>query len=499
MIITRRVEEVNKALEELLKEISVPDTKYEEAIFSYESVGTWLSAEGSNIAKYEPQIYPQGSFALGTAIKPINGNDYDVDAVCLLQTKPENITQKELKDLVGNRLKANAAYNNMLDPKDGGRRCWTLKYADSRNFHIDILPAIPDGSIQFNDSTFRNNIDNQKILITDNTNVNYESISKDWNKSNPQGYVNWFQHEMEERIKTRSGEIFNASESVETMPVYKRKTTLQKVVQLLKKHRDIHYSTNDDKPISVIITTLATKAYNGEDDLIEALQNIIQNMGRFIERKADGEYWVQNPVRLEENFADKWKECPTKAFIFFEWLGRVKNIVSDLFDESKNVSETIEFAYGDSKQDVEINYPTVKKSQYMSNPFFNVSYRERPLWLMKPDSDVNISATFKPNIHGDRIEFYPNNGVALPKNGSLQFKLKTNVQKPYETQLQVVNTGNEANDAKDLRGKYFSSFYIDSDVHRETTRYKGKHMIQALIIKNGTCVARSEEFIVNIQ
>lgn len=499
MITTRRIEEVNKALEELVQEISVPDAKYEEARDSYEAVGNWLSADDSNISKYEPQIYPQGSFALGTAVKPINGNDYDVDAVCLLQANPENITQKDLKELVGNRLKSHTTYNDMLDPKDGGRRCWTLKYADSRNFHIDILPAIPDGSIQFDYSTYRNNIDNQKILITDNTSANYGLISKDWNKSNPQGYVSWFQQEMEEKIKIRSRGIFNASEAVETMPVYKRKTTLQKVVQLLKKHRDMHYGTNEDKPISIIITTLATKAYNGEDNLIEALQNITQNMGRFIERKADGEYWVQNPVRFEENFADKWKECPTKSIIFFEWLNQVKHIVSDLLDENKNVIDTIEFAYGNSKQDVEINYPTVKKSQYMSNPFFDVSYREKPLWPMKPIYDVNISATFKANIHGDKVVPYPNNGDALPKHGSLQFKLKTNAPKPYETQLQVINTGNEAHTANNLRGQYFSTFYIDSDFHRESTLYKGKHMIQALIIKDGICVAKSEEFVVNIQ
>ena len=81
----------------------------------------------------------------------------------------------------------------MLDPKDGGRRCWTIKYADSRNFHLDILPAIPDSSVQFDYLKYRNNIDNQKILITDNTNSNYELITTNWNKSNPQGYANWFQ------------------------------------------------------------------------------------------------------------------------------------------------------------------------------------------------------------------------------------------------------------------------------------------------------------------
>lgn len=54
------------------------------------------------------------------------------------------------------------------------------------------------------------------------------------------------------------------------------------------------------------------------------------------------------------------------------------------------------------------------------------------------------------NIHGDRIESYSNNGVALPKHGSLQFKLKTNTPKPYEIKLQVVNTGEEARLANGL-------------------------------------------------
>lgn len=72
MITMRRLEGINEALENLVKEISVTDAKYEEAINSYEAVGEWLSKDDSDIAKYEPQIYPQGSFALGTAIEPIN-------------------------------------------------------------------------------------------------------------------------------------------------------------------------------------------------------------------------------------------------------------------------------------------------------------------------------------------------------------------------------------------------------------------------------------------
>jgi len=34
---------------------------------------------------------------------------------------------------------------------------------------------------------------------------------------------------------------------------------------------------------------------------------------------------------------------------------------------------------------------------------------------------------------------------------------------------------------------------------RESTLYKGMHWIECFIIKNGKCVARSSEFVVNIE
>lgn len=497
-ITMQRQDEVNKLLESLVEDISVSEAKYEEAKNSYESVGDWLSKDNSALKKYNPQIYVQGSFALGTAVTPIDKNDYDVDVVCLLETDNQTVTQHQLKELVGNRLKEHEVYKRMLVPINGGRRCWTLKYADARNFHIDILPAIPDDNIIFNCQTYRNEIDKHRIQITDNTSPDYALFSNNWHKSNPLGFLNWFKKEMEEKINLRSGEIKNFNESVNEIPVYKRKTTLQKVIQLLKRHRDKHYGNNEDKPISIIITTLATKAYNGEDTILDALQNIVNNMEIYIENR-NGIYWVENPTNKYENFADKWESEPIKARNFFEWLLKVKNIVSDLLDEKINFAESIKNAYSYEIPDKKNLTPAYNVNKYVSNPIFNVDYREKPRWILKPSYSVNISATFRQNIHGDNIETYTSDGVFLPKNGSLQFKLKTDVPKPYETMLQVVNTGREAMLANNLRGKFCSTSYLDSECHREVTSYSGKHLIQFLVVKDGICVGISEEFIVNVK
>lgn len=65
---TVRNVEINKKLEEIVNEISIPMSKYEDAESHYNAVGEWSASEDSELAKYEPNIYAQGSFALGTAI-----------------------------------------------------------------------------------------------------------------------------------------------------------------------------------------------------------------------------------------------------------------------------------------------------------------------------------------------------------------------------------------------------------------------------------------------
>ena len=61
---------LHRILTDLAEELDVPPSKYREAKKRYDAVGTWLDADDSELACYEPSIYPQGSFALGTAVKP---------------------------------------------------------------------------------------------------------------------------------------------------------------------------------------------------------------------------------------------------------------------------------------------------------------------------------------------------------------------------------------------------------------------------------------------
>lgn len=491
-----RNDEINKNLEEIAKEISIPKSKYEEAENHYKAVGEWLANVNSELAKYNPIIYAQGSFALGTAIKPINKEEYDVDAVCKLELSTSNTTQADLKKIVGDRLMKNDRYKPMLEEK---RRCWTLNYSDSSKFHLDILPAIPDNSISFDTNTYRNYISGELICITDNKKEDYYKFSSDWLKSNPKGYAEWFKKRM--FLTNQQNRVINCCESVDDLPLFQQTTTLQKVIQLLKYHRNLKYLQNEHKPISIIITTLAAKAYNGEDNIYDAMKNIIANMSQYIEIRGN-EYWIENPINSDENFADKWNKEPIKAIIFSEWLSGLNSIFQDLLSENTDFSEVLNEAYGLSNNLDETQIK--RKVRYISDPVrksvFDVGYRQALKWPILKKCSVAVHASFR-KPHSTQTSTYYSDGPALPKNGTLQFnvKLTTPIQGPYKVMLQVVNTGKEATEANNLRGKFFEYFYLESNHHKEHTQYQGKHMIQASIIQNGVCIGQSEEFIVNIQ
>ena len=96
---------------------------------------------------------------------------------------------------------------------------------------------------------------------------------------------------------------------------------------------------------------------------------------------------------------------------------------------------------------------------------------------------------------GFRSFNFNSNSNPLPKDFSLDFEATTNVPAPFDVYWQVVNTGTEAEQANDLRGRFF----LGELKHRETTKYTGMHWTECFIVKNGRCVARSGEFVVSIQ
>jgi hypothetical protein len=196
---------------------------------------------------------PSGRGRLGLAPRsragprPSEGADHDVDAVCLLQ-RPPGWTQEQLKSAVGERLKQHKTYRTMLDPPSGGRRCWTLKYADGSQFHLDVLPARPG------DPRWLHALGVPPRLAADAIEITCRDHYCDarWPKSNPRGYLKWFINRMQVRFDEARTKLAAARASrIEDVPEYETRTTLQRVVQILKRQRDVMFGDDCDRPISI--------------------------------------------------------------------------------------------------------------------------------------------------------------------------------------------------------------------------------------------------------
>jgi hypothetical protein len=348
--------EAEAFLKALADELEISEARYEQAYTSYKSFGGWLSRPESTVRQYKPNVYVQGSFRLGTVIKPISENeDYDVDAVSQFDLIATNsCSQKTLKDLLGTEVKAYHRHKSMTKPVREGRRCWVLDYADGAQFHMDIVPAVPDAArlkALLEERRMSSVWSTTSIAITDNERWNYALNDADWCRSNPKGYAEWFQSRMKNEFESRRRVLAESvKKRVEDIPDYRVRTPLQSAIMILKRHRDWRFANDlKNKPISIILTTLAAHAYQSEPTIGRALISILKNMDSFI-KVSNGKYVIENPSDPLENFADKWAEFPERAQSFFDWLKAAREDFTRVAIQidRKQISEGIEKSFGKS-------------------------------------------------------------------------------------------------------------------------------------------------------
>ncbi|MEN6348253.1 MAG: cyclic GMP-AMP synthase DncV-like nucleotidyltransferase [Syntrophomonas sp.] len=218
-------------------------------------------------------FYKQGSYATGTAVKPQNGNEFDVDSVIVLDFD-NDVTPKEAIDKLAERMKSNEAYKDKISKHN---RCIRVNYAG--DFHLDVVPAKPTLA--------------QYILIPNRK-------EDDWEKTNPRGYAAWA----------------NAKGS-----------GFKKVVMMVKYWRDRSVG-KDTAPKSILLTTIIGDHYTASssdaEKLVFTLENLVKNIGNYL---VNGEPYVGNPALPGENLARDWDR---KKYDIFK--GKLKKFAEDARD-----------------------------------------------------------------------------------------------------------------------------------------------------------------------
>lgn len=317
---------IDKMLRKIAKEIEISKTEYEKAVKSYNAVGTFID---NNIPQYDIKVVPQGSFRLGTVIKPITDKDeYDIDLVAIIDHKFLNA--KELKNIVGDALKTSDRYSEKLVE---GKRCWTIEYSESSKYHMDILPTMMSDTYSTN----------KELTMTHKED---EKSDYEFRQTNPEAYYDWFVERMEEERKRLKEEyaVRNKLEIVD-VPEYEIKTTLQVAIQILKRYRDIKFKeTPDIKPISIILTTLMAKVYTGKENVYELIEKFSKEYMMHIEKDKNGNIIIKNPVNENENFADKWPKYPERREAFFKFMTELEqDLVTNKILLEGNIREQADF------------------------------------------------------------------------------------------------------------------------------------------------------------
>ena len=87
----------SRVLDATAAELDISPQQFALAEHHYTDLGQWLVALGVG----DPEVYPQGSFRLGTVLRPTAGGDFDIDLVFLRPVAKESITQDELRAQAG--------------------------------------------------------------------------------------------------------------------------------------------------------------------------------------------------------------------------------------------------------------------------------------------------------------------------------------------------------------------------------------------------------------
>ena len=327
---------VVRLLDGIIDSLDIPESYYRRAADRHRSLGEWLCRPESKVAEYEPHVTPQGSFRYGTVIRPLNAEgEYDLDNVVTLTLPKTAMTQKQLKTLFGKEIQAYAEARQMLSPIKEMNRCWRLHYSDEVTFHLDTLPCVAEEEsviAAIMGLGVPRELAKRVVAITDKRHPYFALISPNWLSSNPRGFARWFEERTRIFALPRLRRLVESRlyGSVEDVPAYEWKTPLQRSIQLLKRHRDVMFEQSPDlAPISMILTNLATHAYNGEPDIVTAVTGIVERMPSFVRA---GRPRVPNPADPAEDYADKWSKDPQLEQNFWSWHMQAKADLARLPD-----------------------------------------------------------------------------------------------------------------------------------------------------------------------
>lgn len=264
-------------------EVNLNQSRLDRLNTSVKAVSEFLSQNLDSYIKIERQ----GSYALGTIIKPADENtEYDAD-ILLYMKYEKGKDPKEYIDELYRCIREDKVYKEKAHRKT---RCVSLNYAG--DFHLDIVPCITKE-------------DGKQYICNYQTN--------EFEQTDGTGYRDWFN----DKTKITHG-------------------NLKRVTRLLKYLRD-HKGNFTAK--SILLTTLIGRAVYDEDDgdlfksVPDSLKIVSNRINDFLQRNPIMPK-ITNPVLPEEDFTRHWDQ---KKYDNFRNLFNLYNSkINEAFDAKEH-------------------------------------------------------------------------------------------------------------------------------------------------------------------
>ena len=395
------------------------------------------------------EVFIQGSCANGTAVRPTDGGDYDVDIVCVSANSADS-AEEALDDLLS-KLVANGRYAGKAKAK---QPCVRIQYADDDigSFHVDVVPVRPSG--------------------TSEAPLESPRREQGWHLTAPNEYTSWCETQ---------GPLF------------------RQTVQMLKRWRDEHQEVRDAIKSIVLQVLIAEYMPLNVTDHSVRVGTTITKMNDALAPLMEAPS-VMNPVLNSENLAKRWTADSFQAF-----QGELAS-AAELVAKTKAATDYVEAADG-WRELFGDDFPGVSKDLYHVR-LSDASHAKDPAtqgWTynIDPRYSVRVRAWEQLGKRG-RKRPYQSDGDLLFVGKRINFKAEVVAPTAYSTWWRVTNTGSNAREEDGLRGGFLRARNAngkpsaDQDDNWEHAAYTGTHLIEVFIVVGTRVVAQSGQFRVNI-
>lgn len=239
----------------------------------------------------------------------------------------------------------------------------------------------------------------------------------------------------------------------------------------------------------IIADNIADCSENYESIVYNTFKNIRNSFKYYIDLEVKPP--VYDPGISSNNLSNGYEFKDFKSFY--------NKIVSNI-----KLLEDKSFSNGAWREVLGSEFPVETKSlsESISNirNIFNVSHRQAPEWYMDdtlvPSLDIKVKCTDKYKNH---VSYDYDGFEYLDKNIHIDFEVvgESILSPNINAYWQVVNTGEEAKEANCMRGEFNMSNH-NRFGRTETTAYSGTHWVQAFLVKDKKCIAKSKEILVRI-